>query len=294
MLVVSMVLLVLVVVALVVAGARISRLTRSLGDAERTGAGLANELARAEQRTEEADARSDGLGAELAAGAARLAELEAANEQARAEVAEAHAGLEAAEAAGREAATLVRGAQAEVEQARRRAQAAEDAAAGHPGWAEVLGRLEVVRAARTWRTVAPLGDLPGGDDADVDALSRGLEVELQWLRDVVGTPGQLSTLDGHDPAPASGPAGLVALLVAQEVLDVVGKRVEALDVAYARGEGDVRLTVSSPEAEHPVDPDGRLDHLATILAPLGAELLTEVGEGPGVTVRLVVPVARTG
>jgi len=289
---VTIVLLVVAAVAIVVLAVRVARLGRAVRAAE---AALAEARAAgdaAEARAGEARAEADGLRRDLDALQERLERTEAEHRSALEAVEAARAAARAAEADARAAHAVMRGAQADAEAARRRALAAEEAAAGHPGWAEVLGQLEALRGARTWRSIAPTGELPGAGDPAADTLSRGLEVELQWMRDVVGTPGRLVAADGDAPSGPPGPAALVALLATQEVLDVVGKRVETLDVRYVRGEGGITIEVTAPEAEHPVDPEDRLARLSDTLAPLGGSVVNEPVEGPGVAVRLDVPVAR--
>jgi hypothetical protein len=146
----------------------------------------------------------------LAAAGARLADLEAELVESRS-AAEA-AGREVAEERRRSSEAGARAAEAEQRagRAESRASSAEAAmealiAARSPA---VVAEIERVRLEREWKEVSgPDAPLPVRWDA---SLGAALEIELEIIREVTGTPGRLESGDaGPGSAGAAGPESIV-------------------------------------------------------------------------------------
>ena len=268
MVVVAVISIVVAVVVAVASAVALRRAGAARAAAERTA--KASEEAAAAARAEADEARAAADTARQEADQARAAQQDADERAAAADARAEAARGDAAEAADR------------AEQAALAARAA-----GLP-WVEVLWRLEGLRAERTWRSVAPGSDALPTPASTAAFVRQGLEVELQWLREVVGTPGRLVAPDDPDTGPSAPPAPLVALRMAQEALDVLAKKAEELDVAVTGDAATLEVRIGAADPDAPVDPEGRLARLADATGAVGAKVELEEGDGRAV-VRLAVP-----
>lgn len=146
----------------------------------------------------------------------------------------------------------------------------------------VLG-LERVRVEREWSEVAGPGVPP--PVAWDGTLAGVVAVELAVIREVIGTPGQLT---GPHPGPdgGTGPAGVplaATARLASELLRVLARSGEEMDVTV----GPSALTVEQPGSPAAAD----LARLAALARSAGGDLSCEA-DGEGTTTRLLYPGGR--
>lgn len=163
-------------------------------------------------------------------------------------------------------------------------QTRSDAGPAGSGWVAALWELELMRQDRVWRTFAPLEEPPVPAATPSSGLWTLLEMELDELRDVVGTP---STLSGRPPDPDRLVA-LATLRLAQEVLHAVGKRADELALDVSGQDGHIALTFTFTGCDPEPDPHHRLPRVAEVAARLDGELQVEESESRLVA-HLVLP-----
>jgi len=152
------------------------------------------------------------------------------------------------------------------------------------GWVAALWELELMRQDRVWRTFAPLEEPPVPAPAPSSGLWTLLEMELDELRDVVGTP---STLSGGPPDP-DRLAALATLRLAQEVMHAVGKRADDLRLDVSGDNGRIRLTFTFSGCDPEPDPLHRLPKVAEVAARLDGDMQVDETDGRLVA-HLVLP-----
>jgi len=144
---------------------------------------------------------------------------------------------------------------------------------------ELMLGLERVRVEREWSEVAGPGVPP--PVAWDGTLAGFVAVELAVIREVIGTPGQLT-----GPHPGPGPAGVplaAAARLACELLRVLARSGEEMNVTV----GPSALTVEQPGSPAAED----LARLAALARSAGGDLSCEA-DGEGATTRLVYPGGR--
>jgi hypothetical protein len=148
--------------------------------------------------------------------------------------------------------------------------------------AGVVWILERRRRARAWAVVVgQIGATPpdlGGDPSA--GLADALALELEIIREEVGTPGRL--VGGDQPLGPEPGAAVVGLLVATELLQALARRADSLRVSLA-ADGDATVVdlagegwqQRGGEGEVPVVEPAVLHDLTLASAGVGAEL--EIG-----------------
>ena len=113
--------------------------------------------------------------------------------------------------------------------------------------AEVLWALEQRRSERTWRlSVAPAPELASGLADARHPLEAALQIEVDAVREEVGTIVMLDAMVGADITPA---LSLLTLRLAQELLATVVRNAEETLLQVRVEDGDVVIVVESTD-EH--------------------------------------------
>jgi hypothetical protein len=204
----------------------------------------------------------------LALAGSQAAELEAQLAAARQSSSDAERRTDEAERTGRTA----------LDRAR---YADQQAAAAGDRWisAGALWQLEQLRAEREWAEVTGM-PLPLPVPWE-DGIRAAVAVELEMIREVMGTPSQL---DPVRPSMHLDPVDSVAVSrLAAEVLRRLARTGEELVVSF--GVDDVTMAA----VDGPAGPEPDLTRLAETAAALGSEL-TLLTTADGVQVRLRLPV----
>lgn len=250
--VLAVLLAVAVVVAVVLAWAARAR-SQALRQAEAEASNLRDRMGEAVRGTEEADQqrRAAEVRAQAAEGRVRIAEQRAADAERKAGEAERRVG-----------------------EAMRRAVEAERAGA-ESGAARAVWELERLRVEREWLDVVGPGvPLPVEWDGTIAAV---IATELSVIREVIGTPSDLSVQS--PPRPASPASAAVSARVGVEMLRTLARSGEEMGVTVDRE----AVTVTQPL--YPGDPPPEVAALAEVARSAGLELTLETVEGRS-TVRL--------
>lgn len=250
----TVVLAVLLALAVVTAGALAwsARGRRAaLQKAEAGTAELTERLGEASRSAEEIDQQK------------RAAEVRAAAAEGRLRAAEQRAGdaeRKAGEAERRVGEAMRRAAEAE--------RAGEESDAARAAW-----ELERLRVQREWLDVVGPGvELPVAWDGTIAAV---VATELSVIREVIGTPSELSVQD--PPQPASPAKAAVTARVSVEMLRALARSGEEMDVRMDRE----ALSVTQPL--YPGDEAPDLAALASVAAAAGLDLTVVVEDGRTVT-----------
>ncbi len=156
------------------------------------------------------------------------------------------------------------------EEMRRAAEARRAAAESGP--ARAVWELERLRAEREWLDVVGPGvPLPVPWDGTIAAV---VATELSVIREVIGTPGDLTVEEGARPA--SPALAALTARVSVEMLRTLARSGEEMEVGVTRE----ALTVVQPIAPGDRPPD--LTALAAVAKEAGLELNVEVQEGRSV------------
>jgi hypothetical protein len=174
-------------------------------------------------------------------------------------LAETSAELEGCTAARKEAERVATEARGQAAEAAARARASEQRAATVEGRERAAGQalwaLERCRRAREWEGVAgPIGaSAPEPGLGALSGLTNALRLELDIIREEVGTPGKLTggleewRAGGAAGSPGGGagpPAALLAgLLVVTELMHAFARRCESLEVSVGWGGSGVLVTL---------------------------------------------------
>src|SRR5579875_2612959 len=217
-------------------------------------------------------------------------------------LAQASADLDGCMAARREAEQAAAEARDRAAEATERARASEERVALAEGRERGVGRalwaLEGRRRAREWEGVAgPVGaSAPQPGPGELADLTNALRLELDMIREEVGTPGTLAApappprAGGSTGSPANGPsgspallAGLLVTLVGEDWMELGGvpTGVPGPDPGLVDALSDAARAVGS---ELQVDPVKAGSIRATWRLPLGAPT-TAVPVGPGAPLR---------
>jgi hypothetical protein len=261
--------------------------------AERLGAELArttDQLRLAEQRAEEETRRRVEAGAAADAG---LREARAALDEADRRAEESEAQLEkarrnVADAEGHAADAEKRAVPGGRRQQYKAVSARDTAESSGPGGAPVadvadaLWDLERLRLEREWYAIGGLAMPmpPGWDGADGTDLAAAVAVELEVIREVVGTPGHLDP--PSQPVTADPATAIVVTRLAGELMRTLARGGLGLSVSI---EDDEELAVAvATEAEETAED---LSRLATAASRAGGRLdVHTVDDGVKVVVRL--------
>jgi hypothetical protein len=265
---------------------RSERLEAELGKA-------ADQLRAAEARAEEeARQRTEAAGAAATADAVlREARAETAAAERRADesqVSAEHARRDADEAKRRAADADKRAARAG-----RRGKKAADAPQQEPepsgsggavvaDVADALWELERLRLEREWNAIGGLAmPMPAGwDGTDGTDLSAAVAVELEVIREVVGTPGRIAT--PAQPVTADPATAIIVTRLAGELLRALARGGLELSVSI-EADDELAVAVATGAAETAED----LSRLATAASRAGGRLdVQPVDEGVRVEVRL--------
>jgi flagellar biosynthesis GTPase FlhF len=285
----ALVLLILLVRRSAAAANELSRSERLEGEVARAAAQLRAAEGRAEEearrRTEAADAAATAdevlrqARAETEAAERRADESQQRAEQALRDVEEAE--RRAADADKRAARAGRRGKKtADAPQ-----QEAEPGGSGVGAVADVadaLWELERLRLEREWNAIGGLAmPMPAGwDGADGTDLSAAVAVELEVIREVVGTPGRIAT--PAQPVTADPATAIIVTRLAGELLRALARGGLELSVSI-EADDDLAIAVATAAAETADD----LSRLATAASHAGGTLdVQPVDEGVRVEVRL--------
>jgi hypothetical protein len=262
---------------------RADRLKTELGTAAeqlRLAAGRAEEetLRRAED-SDAADAALRDARAATAQAERRAEESEVRVEQARGNVEQAE--QRAAEAEKR-AARAGRRAKQRAEAPREKAEPSGSDSTAVADVADALWELERLRLEREWFAIGGLAlPMPSGwDGADGTDLSAAVAVELEVIREVVGTPGHLDP--PTQPVTADPATAIIVTRLAGELLRTLARGGLELRVSI---EDDDELAVAV--ATGAVETAEELSRLATAASHAGGSLAVQrVDDGVRVEVRL--------
>jgi hypothetical protein len=273
----------------------------------RRSAAAAEELSRAARLETELGTAREQL--RLAAGRAeeevrRQAELSETAATADAALREARAATTDAERRAEESEVRVEQARRNLEEAERRAAAADKRAAragrrakpeadvsrdkvGSDGAAvadvaDALWELERLRLEREWFAIGGLAmPMPAGwDGADGTDLSAAVAVELEVIREVVGTPGHLEPR--NEPVNADPATAIIVTRLAGELLRTLARGGLELSVSI-EDDDELAVAVATGAAETAED----LSRLATAASRAGGSLdVQPVEDGVRVEVRL--------
>ncbi|GEM_PF-3578460 len=211
-------------------------------------------------------------------------------------LAQASADLDGCMAARREAEQAAAEARDRAAEATERARASEERVALAEGRERGVGRalwaLEGRRRAREWEGVAgPVGaSAPQPGPGELADLTNALRLELDMIREEVGTPGTLAApappprAGGSTGSPANGPSGspalLAGLLVVTELMHSFARRCESLEVSVGMAGSAVLVTLVGedwmelggvPTGVPGPDP-GLVDALSDAARAVGSEL----------------------
>jgi multidrug efflux pump subunit AcrA (membrane-fusion protein) len=243
-------------------------------------------------RRERDEARSDKEALD-----ARLAELAAA-ETARAAAEAARAAAEAARATAEAARATEEAARATEEAAAEEAaRAADEAAAAAAGAGEsgpagspavearlaALWALAQIEQQRTWRL-----SMASAIDGD-PGLAGALAMEVDRIREDVGTPGSLETR--LDPPVAVHDAAL-ALLAARELLAALVPHTQAYDLAVGYDGAHLAIEVVCTGWEGPAGAADDVSRLLAAIAPAGGDLSVDTNPDGRLRATLQLPLAR--
>ena len=278
---IALVLLVLLVRRSAAAGEVSSRLERVESELARRS----QELERAEHRADQETRRRVEEG-ERAGGELDVARSDAAEAASRADAAEGRAALD--RQALEEARRQVVGAEARARRAEGRAdpdRGDDQLPAGSvaaSALADALWDLERLRLEREWYAIGglPIPMPAGWDGADGNDLAAAVAVELEVIREVVGTPGHMDPPTGvvtADPGTA-----VVATRLAGELLRRLARGGLELTVTI-EADDDLAIGVATAAGEAAED----LSRLATAASRAGGSLDVATGDdGVRVEVRL--------
>ena len=232
-----------------------------------TGLGVAVRQARHQR-----DRAQEGKGA----AEARLGALEAESAAAERTAADRVAALEAEVAAGRDAA-----------QAGTAAVAAQAVAEARLGTVEprlaALWALALLEQQRTWRL-----SLASPNAAGPDGLAGALAMEVDRIREEVGTPGTLELR--LDPPVATGDAAL-ALLAARELLAALVPHTQSYDVVVGREGPRLSVDVVCTGWEGPTEAADDVSRLLAAVAPTGGDLQLDADTDGRLLARLQIDLA---
>jgi hypothetical protein len=175
--------------------------------------------------------------------------------------------------------------QRRAEDAERRAATRELSGSGVGAVADVadaLWELERLRLEREWNAIGGLAlPMPAGwDGADGTDLSAAVAVELEVIREVVGTPGRIAT--PTQPVTADPATAIIVTRLAGELLRTLARGGLELSVSI-EAEDDLAVAVATPAAEAADD----LSRLAIAASRAGGRLdVQPVDDGVRVEVRL--------
>jgi hypothetical protein len=233
--------------------------------------------------------RSERLEMELGETTEQLRAAESwSEEEARRRTEAAHAAAAANAEARAETAAAERRAdesQRRAEQAERRTAARDSNGSGVGTVADVadaLWELERLRLEREWNAISGLVmPMPAGwDGADGTDLSAAVAVELEVIREVVGTPSRIAT--PTEPVTADPATAIIVTRLAGELLRTLARGGLELSVSI-EADDDFAVAVATAAAEAADD----LSRLATAASRAGGRLDVEpVDEGVRVEVRL--------
>jgi hypothetical protein len=265
---------------------RSERLEVELGTtAEQLRAAEARAEGEARQRTEasEAAATADAVlreaRAETAAAERRADESQLSAEQARRDADEAE--RRAADADKRAARAGRRGKKA-ADAPQQEAGPSGSGVAAVADVADALWELERLRLEREWNAIGGLAmPMPAGwDGTDGTDLSAAVAVELEVIREVVGTPGRIAT--PTQPVTADPATAIIVTRLAGELLRALARGGLELNVSI-EADDDLAVAVATAAAETAED----LSRLATAASRAGGRLdVQPVDEGVRVEVRL--------
>jgi hypothetical protein len=175
--------------------------------------------------------------------------------------------------------------QRRAEEAERRAAARGPSGSGVAAVADVadaLWELERLRLEREWDAISGLAmPMPAGwDGADGTDLSAAVAVELEVIREVVGTPGRIAT--PTQPVTADPATAIIVTRLAGELLRTLARGGLELSVSI-EADDDLAVAVATPATEAADD----LSRLAIAASRAGGRLdVQPVDEGVRVEVRL--------
>lgn len=231
-------------------------------------AALAQAARRARRSRQDADARIDQLNGRLAEAVDLLDESDQKRRTAEARATAAESRIKVAEQRTHEAERRSGEAEKRVGEAIRRADDAVRAAAESDP-ARTVWDLERLRVEREWLDVVGPGvDLPVPWDGTIGTV---VATELSVIREVMGTPSELSLVDNAklaDPARAA-----VTARVSVEMLRRLARSGDEMDVAVTAE----AVTVVQPV--HPDETPTDLGNLAEVASRAGLSLSFEVAEG---------------
>jgi hypothetical protein len=239
----------------------------------------ADQLRAAEARAEEeAQQRTEAAGAAAAADAVlREARAETSAAERRADEAERRA----ADADKRAARAGRRGKKA-ADAPRQEPEPSESGVAVVADVADALWELERLRLEREWNAIGGLAmPMPAGwDGTDGTDLSAAVAVELEVIREVVGTPGRITT--PTQPVTADPATAIILTRLAGELLRSLARGGLELNVSI-EADDELAVAVATAAAETAED----LSRLATAASRAGGRLdVQPVDEGVRVEVRL--------
>jgi hypothetical protein len=262
-------------VLLVLVVRRSAAAAHELARAER----LENELAKTAEELRAAEARAEEEARRRTEAADRATATDTVLGQARAETA-------AAERRADESERRAEQARRDVEEAERRAADARRlSGSGGTAVADVadaLWELERLRLEREWNAIGGLAmPMPiGWDGADGTDLSAAVAVELEVIREVVGTPGRIAT--PTQPVTADPATAIIVTRLAGELLRTLARGGLELSVSI-EADDELAVAVTTPAAEAADD----LSRLAIAASRAGGRLdVGPVDEGVRVEVRL--------
>jgi hypothetical protein len=226
-------------------------------EAEARVAALREELAGAGAARDEAEARVAALEPEVDAGRSGRRAAEARARVLEADVQAARVARTAAEA---RAATL--GADLEAARGALRPPPTPAGTAGDTRLAALWALAELAQR-RAWRLSLAT------PDAAADGLGGALRMEVDRIREEVGTPG---SLEAHlEPAVAADDATL-ALLAARELLATLAPHTEAYDMTVDRDGARLTISVVCTGWDGPSESADEVSRLLAAVAPAGADL----------------------
>jgi hypothetical protein len=253
----------------------------------------ADQLRAAEARAEEeARQRTEAAGAAATADAVlREARAETAAAERRAD--ESQVSAEQARRDADEAERRAADADKRAARAGRRGKKAADAPQQEPepsgsggavvaDVADALWELERLRLEREWNAIGGLAmPMPAGwDGTDGTDLSAAVAVELEVIREVVGTPGRMAT--PAQPVTADPATAIIVTRLAGELLRALARGGLELSVSI-EADDELAIAVATGAAETVED----LSRLATAASRAGGRLdVQPVDEGVRVEVRL--------
>lgn len=177
----------------------------------------------------------------------------------------------------------IRALESEVDSLRRRITADAEMTARR---VSALWQLLRVRVEREWGEIAGVGTaLPVAWDGSIAAA---VAVELESIRENIGTPGQL-TMAGPDDLPAGSLGAVATVLLAGELLRALARVGEELQVQLSP-DGLQVLVSAGPSAMDATADRAVLAHLADVAASADMELLV-TPDGDGLRALLVLSAA---